>query len=199
MNKFKLVGEILNAKPVVFPSGKAKITFSLKAMISQKQFTFLNCESWNQSWVQGGIQNGMIVELTNYIPQTQTWLGQQGQKQYKQIIVVNEIEVLRNNSILNTKEIPKENIEELLARSTTTKPFDPNQLDWMNDLDQYAVEKEKEPKPTIDENEYQLSLEQIQKINETFNHPMRTEPSLEAGVDKAPRVTDILKGTEFER
>lgn len=199
MNKFKLIGEILNAKPIVFQNGKAKITFTIKAMVSQKQFTFLNCESWNPAWVEGGIQNGMIVELTNYIPQTQTWLGQQGQKQYKQIIVVYEFDVLRNNSIPNTQEIPKENIEELIAKSTTTKPFDPNQLDWMNDLDQYAVEKEKEPKPEFEEPSYEFTLEQIKKINETFNHPMRTEPSLEAGVDKAPRVTDILKGTEFER
>lgn len=137
MNEFRLIGEVLSIVSWDFPSGKSKITWTLKAMISDKRFTFLQCETWNDALKQG-LANGMVVELIHYIPQTQSWVSKTGVTNYKHVIVVNNLLIHQQHTsspqedkLKQASNVPKQEFNPYIFDE---KPQD--EPDWMKELDE---------------------------------------------------------------
>lgn len=140
MNEFRIIGEVIGVVPMTFASGKTKIDFTLKYYITSRKFTFLRCESWNQSIVQG-LSNGMVIELTNYVPQTQSWTTSNGQKAYKQVVDVKNFAIVQQHSHQPVVDVVKE-VSNVPKQQFNPYIFDEQpqqnqeQLDWMNELDE---------------------------------------------------------------
>lgn len=169
MNKFKIVGEILNLKRWDFNTGNSKVSFTLKFYVTQKKFSYINCETWNRAMVEG-LRDGMVIELTNYYPETQSWVNNQGITQYKHVVTINEMEIVAQQAQVQTP--PKAEIPFEIPQ----KQFEP---DWMKELDETPTPQT----PTY---------EDIVNINKQYQHGMITKPGIIATKDGTVTTTDVL-------
>lgn len=214
MNEFRLIGEVSNVKPYNFPSGAAKVTFTLKAYVTQKKMTYLNCESWNKSFVENMV-DGMLIELTNYIPQTQSYQDRTGAKVYRQVIVVQNFALIQENSFSEIKETPKQvaNVPKQEFNTKIEDILEPiEKWDWMSELDKIPsnqpsseqVEALSKPSMNVSENlemlqkqiennGTQFSYEQLLEINKPYQHGLVEKPPIIAGPDGKVEVDEKVK------
>lgn len=194
MNEFRAFGEVSKVKKQFFQSGAIKTSFSLKMWITKKQFTYLNCETWHTSLVDV-MMDGMVIELTNYYPKTQTWVNQQGVRQYSHVIIVQNLKVIQQHTTQPPLDKPSQ------AANTPIKHFVPPHLenvaqqdpDWFKELEDengtidvqkiYNGEQTKNvdeaktftpPKPNM------MTYDELVKLNASYNHPMETKPPIYA-------------------
>lgn len=93
MNKFDLVGRVMYSEIKAFQNGKSKITFTLVYSISNRNNSFFRCESFEPSIIDN-LQDGMIVQLLDYVPKTATWKdAQTGQNRSKAFLDVRSLEL----------------------------------------------------------------------------------------------------------
>lgn len=216
MNEFRIIGEVIGVVPMTFASGKTKIDFTLKYYITSRKFTFLRCESWNQSIVQG-LCNGMVIELTNYVPQTQSWTASNGQKAYKQVVEVRNFTIVQQHTSEPIVDVVKE-VSNVPKQQFNPYIFDEQpqeQLDWMSELDEIQdnnVEQEQpksqEELPSAEEvckkhfENKEMTLpytyEDLIKLNQPYNHPTIVKPTILAKSDGGITTTEKIKAEDFE-
>lgn len=142
MNEFRLIGEVNFVKTTHFTTGTSKVTFGLKAYITQKKFTFLSCESWNKAFVDGGLIDGMVIELTNYYPETKSWLDKMtGIKKTSQVVVVNNFAIIKQHQNAPVQDVLKE------VSTVPPQQFNPQvfeEPDWMKELDDEPLPQPKQ-------------------------------------------------------
>lgn len=93
MNKFDLIGRVMYSEIKAFQNGKSKITFTLVYSISNRNNSFFRCESFEPSIIDN-LQDGMIVQLLDYIPKTATWKdAQTGQNRSKAFLDIRSLEL----------------------------------------------------------------------------------------------------------
>lgn len=206
MNEFRLMGETLTLKAYQFPSGAKKLTFTLKAWITPKKFTFLQCETWNETFVQAMVE-GMKIELTDYIPQTQTWTNSYGQREWKHVLVVNKFELIQEQQ----KQPIQQPIQQ--AASVPKQEFNPYQYindsdepDWMKELDNTPT-KQVEPLSAKEvyenmtkeqETQQQFNYETLMELNKPYQHGTITKPTILATPDGTITTTEKIKVEDIE-
>lgn len=201
MNEFRLIGEVNFVKTTHFTTGTSKVTFGLKAYITQKKFTFLSCESWNKAFVDGGLIDGMVIELTNYYPETKSWLDKMtGIKKTSQVVVVNNFAIIKQHQNAPVQDVLKE------VSTVPPQQFNPQvfeEPDWMKELDDEPL-PQPQPQPQVpnegltakqayenmvkkleQDNQQPLpyTYEQLLEMNKPYQHGMIEKPTLVAKPD----------------
>lgn len=168
MNEFRLIGEVNFVKTTHFTTGTSKVTFGLKAYITQKKFTFLSCESWNKAFVDGGLIDGMVIELTNYYPETKSWLDKMtGIKKTSQVVVVNNFAIIKQHQNAPVQDVFKE-VATVPKQEFNSTVFE--EPDWMKELDDESLPQPQQQEPqqaqTIKDMFVEHMIEPIEKPQE---------------------------------